>query len=160
MEAQQKQDICCPEFDAAAWDEKQFEWTNKSFIRDKVASLFYMPINYGKVMRRFDRKVTEAGAAVPDYVCLSDHTSPWRTDLYLAVDKEVPGAEAVSISGQFFSKVYDGPYKDAGKWTKDFKSVSGSRGMKIKKMYTWYTTCPKCAKKYGKNYVVMMGQLE
>ncbi|WP_369688185.1 hydrolase [Anaerophaga thermohalophila] len=22
----------------------------------------------------------------------------------------------------------------------------------------WYTTCPKCAKKYGKNYVAIVGQ--
>ena len=25
--------------------------------------------------------------------------------------------------------------------------------------YMWYTTCPKCAKKYGKNYVVILGQI-
>jgi hypothetical protein len=26
------------------------------------------------------------------------------------------------------------------------------------RMYQWYTTCPKCAKKYGKNYVVIIAQ--
>jgi hypothetical protein len=29
----------------------------------------------------------------------------------------------------------------------------------MKKEYMWYTTCPKCAKKYGKNYVVVVGQV-
>ncbi|MCK7469725.1 MAG: 60S ribosomal export protein NMD3 [Desulfomicrobium escambiense] len=24
----------------------------------------------------------------------------------------------------------------------------------------WYTTCPKCAKKYGKNYVAIVGAIE
>lgn len=26
-------------------------------------------------------------------------------------------------------------------------------------MYLWYITCPKCAKKYGTNYVVMVGRV-
>jgi hypothetical protein len=27
-----------------------------------------------------------------------------------------------------------------------------------KKTYCYYTTCPRCAKKYGKNYVVLLAQ--
>jgi hypothetical protein len=27
-------------------------------------------------------------------------------------------------------------------------------------MYMWYTTCPKCAKKYGKNYVTIIAQID
>jgi len=30
----------------------------------------------------------------------------------------------------------------------------------VKKQYMWYTTCPKCAQKWGKNYVVIVGQIE
>lgn len=160
METQQEQDICCPDFDPAAWDEKLFEWKNKSFIKDRVVTVFYMPLNYGKVMRRIDKKVTDAQATVPEWLCLSDHTSPWNMDLYLAVDKDVAGVENSTISGTFFSKVYEGPYKDTGRWTKDFESFTGSRDMQIGKTYTWYTTCPKCAKKYGKNYVVLVGQVK
>jgi len=26
-------------------------------------------------------------------------------------------------------------------------------------MYFFYTTCPKCAKKYGKNYVVILAEV-
>ena len=29
----------------------------------------------------------------------------------------------------------------------------------IQKLYFLYTTCPKCAKKYGKNYVVLLAQV-
>ena len=32
--------------------------------------------------------------------------------------------------------------------------------LNIGKWYMWYTTCPKCAKKYGKNYVVIVGQIQ
>ncbi len=151
---------CCPPFDPTNWDEKMLEWYNKPFIKDKVFTIFYMPVGFGKTMKRLDEKVTAANATIPDYICLSDHTSKWNMDVYLAVDKEVANAENVKLSGKFFSKVYEGPFKDTGKWGEDFKVTVAEKGFYIKKWYMWYTTCPKCAKKYGKNYVVIIGEVE
>jgi hypothetical protein len=112
-------------------------WENKTFIRDKVATFLYMPLNFGGVMRRLDKKVRQAGAMVPDYLCLSDHTSKWNMDLYLAVDKNIPGAHNTTLSGQYFSKVYEGPFKDTGKWMKDFKVAAKAKGINPKKTYMW-----------------------
>lgn len=151
---------CCPQFDPIPWDDKTLEWKNKLFIKDKVLTLFYMPMNFGKVMKRLDQKVSAAGATIPDWLCLSDHTSKWNMDLYLAVDKEVSGAENTTLNGKFYSRVYEGLFKDTGKWYKDFEEKAQVKGFTIKKWYMWYTTCPKCAKKYGKNYVVVIGQIE
>ncbi len=152
--------ICCPEFDPNHWDDQTFAWENKLFIKDKVFTLFYMPMNFGKVMKRCDEKVTKAVATIPENVCLSDHTSKWNMDLYLAVDKEVPDAENTTLSGKYYSKVYEGPFQDTEKWMKDFEGIVESDGHNLMKSYLWYTTCPKCAKKYGKNYVVVVGQIE
>jgi len=80
-------------------------------------------------------------------------------NLYLAVDKEIPDAENTTLTGKFYCKVYKGPFRDTGKWMKDYENLTKSRGLNMKKQYMWYTTCPKCAKKYGKNYVVILGQL-
>lgn len=152
-------DICCPPFDPALWDDKMLEWHNKPFIKDKVFTFMFMPIGFGKVMKRLNDKVQAAQATMPDWLCLSDHTSSWNMDLYLAVDKEIPTASNVTLSGRFFSKVYEGPFKDTGKWCKDFEKEAEGKGMKVLKWYMWYTTCPTCAKKYGKNYVVIIGQV-
>ena len=151
---------CCPKFDPAPWDGKIFEWKSKKFIKDSVFTLFYMPINFGGVMTRMMKKVDSAGAKCLDNVCLSDHTSKWNMDLVLAVDKDVPDAENVTLGGKYFSKVYEGPFKDTGKWCKEFGAEATSKGLAIKKMYLWYTTCPKCAKKYGKNNVVIVAQID
>jgi hypothetical protein len=150
---------CCPKFDPKPWDGTMLDWTNKRFIKDKVFTLFYMPMNFGAAMKRLMGTIEKAGATVPDYVCLSDHTSKWNMDLYLAVDKEIPGATNTTLSGKFLCRVYEGPYKDTGKWCKDFENYAQGKGLNIKKWYMWYTTCPKCAKKYGKNYVVIIGQV-
>ncbi len=150
---------CCPEFNPAPWDDKIIEWDNKLFIKDKVFTFFYMPFNFGKVMKRLDEKVRKAGAEITDWLSLSDHTSKWNMDVYLAVNKPVPGAENTALSGRFYSKVYEGPFGDTGKWCKDFEIVVKSKGYNVKKWFMWYTTCPKCAKKYGKNYVAIVSEI-
>ena len=66
---------CCPQFDPTLWDGKVFEWNNKKFIKDKVTIHFYMPINFGEVIMRMIAKVESSGAQMPDWLCLSDHTS-------------------------------------------------------------------------------------
>jgi hypothetical protein len=151
--------ICCPPFDLASWNEKTIIWENKHFIRDKVCTLFYMPLNFGGAMKRLMTKVEKAGAQVPDWICLSDHTSKWNMDLYLAVDKEIAGTENIFMSGKMLCKVYEGPFKDTGKWAKDFDAYTAAQKVNVDKLYMWYTTCPKCAKKYGKNYVVFIARL-
>ncbi len=151
---------CCPRFDPTLWDNKVFEWDNKKFIKDKVFTLFFMPVNFGSVITKMTKKVESAGAKFLDGLCLSDHTSKWNMDLYLAVDREIPEAENVILSGKFLSKVYEGNFKETGKWCKDFENYAKDKGFEIKKQYMWYTTCPKCAKKYGKNYVVIVGEIK
>ena len=89
MNNQAENPECCPEFDPAPWDDKLFTWYNKKFIKDKVFTIFYMPVNFGSVMKRLNRTVEKAGAKIPDWLCLSDHTSKWNMDIYLAVDKEL-----------------------------------------------------------------------
>lgn len=150
---------CCPKFDPTPWDGKTHNWENKKFIKDKVFSFFYIPLNFGCIIKKLIAKMQGAEAKSPDWLCLADHTSKWNIDLYLAVDKDVPGANNVALSGKFLSKVYEGPYRDACKWTKEFEEYAKGQGVTTKKLYFWYTTCPKCAKKYGKNYVVIFGEL-
>jgi len=156
----EEETICCPKFDPAPWDEKTVQWENRKFVKDHVITLFYMPLNFGRMMKRFSNNLVTAGAEMPDYLCLSDQTSKWNMDLYLAVDKEIPGAENVTVSGKFYCKVYEGSFRETGKWCSDFDGHLKSKEFRYSKKYMWYTTCPKCAKKYGKNYVVMFARLE
>jgi hypothetical protein len=155
-----KNDICCPEFDPLLWDGKILEWNDKKFIKESVFTFFYMPIGFGNAMRKLGSTLARANAENPNGLCLSDHTSVWNMDLYLAVDKEIPAAQNATFNGNFVSKVYEGSFNEIGKWQKDFAAWCNSQGHKIGKQYLWYTTCPKCAKKYGKNYVVLMGKIE
>jgi len=150
---------CCPRFNPEPWEEKEVTWQDKLFVKDQVRSFLHIPLNFGKVMVRNMEMIEKAGALDPQSIVLSDDKSLWRTDVYIAVSKEVPGANMERISGTFMTKVFEGPYKDAGKWVKAMKEYVKAKGKEIKQMYLFYTTCPNCAKAYGKNYTVVLAQV-
>lgn len=64
-----------------------------------------------------------------------------------------------ALSGTFLCKVFEGPYRNIRTWISQMQRYVGSRGRTLKKLYFYYTTCPKCAKQYGKNYVVLLAQV-
>jgi len=150
---------CCPRFDPVPWNEKEITLQDKLFIKDRVRSIFHIPLNFDKVMIRNMEKIKTADALAPAPLMLTDENSLWGADVYIAVNKEVPGEKMEKISGTFLSKVFEGPYKDAGKWAKEMVSYVKSKGKDLKKMYFFYTTCPKCAQYYGKNYTVLLAKV-
>lgn len=149
---------CCAPFDPEPWDGKEVAWDQKLFLKDHVKSVFHMPINMNKVMTRNMTKIENADAK-GEQLMLSDEKSMWGSDIYIAVSKEVPDAEMTTLSGTFLTKVYEGPYKEMYRWSEDMKKYVESKGKEIKKMYFCYTTCPACAKAYGKNYVILFAQI-
>ena len=149
---------CCKRFKPEPWEDKEVTWHDKLFLKDRVISFFHIPLNFGKVMVKNMKLIKKTDALAPVPVLLSDENSLWGADVYIVVSKEVPGARMERISGTFLSKVFEGPYKDMGKWISEMKTYVSSKGKEIKKMYFFYTTCPKCAKAYGKNYVVILAK--
>lgn len=151
---------CCPPFDPAPWDDQTFVWEQKLFIKESVISLFNMPLNFGQVMRRVDKMLKKSNCKNTDNLCLSVHKSSFRMDIYCAVDKPVSTAQNVQLNGTFYSKVYEGGFKEVEDWKTDFEKHVGIKEKEIEDLYYWYTTCPKCAKKYNRNYVVLIAKLK
>ena len=152
-------DVCCPKFDPGPWDEKEVTWQDKKFVKDRVRSFLHIPLNFGAVMKRNMTRIEAAGAKSDETIVLSDENSLWGADVYIAVAGDVPDANMAAISGMFLSKVFEGPYQNVRKWMQAMKEFVAARGKEIRKLYCFYTTCPKCAKKYGKNYVVILAQV-
>ncbi len=151
---------CCARLDAAKWDDREFEWKDKLFLKDHIRAVLHMPLNMGSVMGR-DQAAIEAAAAYPaDPLWLSDEISPWGSDVYIAVDHAVPETETVALSGRFLTKVFTGPYRDVGKWIKAMDAYVESLGKRTKRHLFYYAMCPKCAKHFGKNQVVLFAEVE
>jgi len=150
---------CCLRFNPEPWDEKEITFENKLFVKDHVRSFFHIPLNFAKVMVKNMEMIQQADALVPLPLMLSDEKSLWGVDIYIAVAKEVPGAKMERISGTFLTKVFEGPYKNAGQWAKEMKDYVKTKARELNKMYFFYTTCPKCAEFYGKNYTVILAKV-
>ena len=150
---------CCPRFNPEPWDDKMLTWENRLFVKDHVTSIFHIPLNFGAVMKRNVGAIEAADAMPETPVVLSDENSLWGADVYIEVTRTIPGANMASISGTFLSKVFEGPFQNMGKWVAEMKTLVGARGKTLRKLYFFYTTCPKCAKKYGKNYVAILAEV-
>lgn len=156
-----KTELCCPKFDPKTYDEKEISWKSKLFVEDDVKALMHIPINMGSVITRMSKQIDDAGAAVPteDHLMLSSEESPWKSEQYIAVTSEVEGMKNVKLSGDYLTKVFEGNYKEAKNWYREMQNYVKGKGKEVKKLYFYYTTCPKCAKAYGKNYVVLFAQV-
>lgn len=146
---------CCPRFDPAGWEGAEIEFRDRLFLKTTTVNFLHVPLNMGAAMAKAWRTIQAAGAAPEgEYLILSTDPSPWRGEHYLAVAKEIPGATMARLSGTYLAKVFEGPYRDAGRWVREMERHVGSAGKQFKRLYFFYTTCPKCAKRFGKNYVV------
>ena len=150
---------CCPRFSPKPWDKKKVVFKSKLFLKDKITCFFHIPLNFGKVMVRNMEKIQNAKALSKKPLMLCYDSSLWMSDIYIEVSKNVPNAEMTRISGTFLAKVFEGKFNNIGKWIKEMKAYVDGKGKRMKKLYLFYTTCPACAKVYGKNYVVLLAEI-
>lgn len=150
---------CCKRFDTVPWAGKEITFKDKLFLKDRVRSFLHVPLNFGAVVVKNMKRIEAAGALAAEQLMFTDENSLWGADILIHVAKDVPGAEMVRLSGTFLSKVFEGPFKNVPKWMKEMEEWVKSQGKEVEKTYFFYTTCPACAKAYGKNYVVILAQV-
>lgn len=151
---------CCPKFDPKGWDGRHLKFDDKLFVRATTRALMHVPINMNTVFTRVQEHIEDAGAQDPEsYFVLSRDLSASEAEHYFAVTKDVPGEEMVRMSGEFITRVFEGPYRHAKNWAHDMEVAAEAAGHTAKRVFMFYTTCPKCARVYGKNYVVGVAQI-
>lgn len=150
---------CCDPFDRAPWENKEIQWQDKLFVKDHVSSFVHIPINMNKKMIKNMKLIEKAEAKAPNMIMLSDEKSPWGSDIFIEVSKPAPGADMTKLSGVFLSKVFEGSYQNMGKWVKEMHNYVKEKNKTLDMIYFYYSTCPKCAKVYGKNYVVLLAKV-
>jgi hypothetical protein len=151
---------CCPPFDPTPWQETEVTWHDKLFLRDHVDCVLHVPLNMKRTVARDLERIHVAHAETADRPLMLGHdTSAWGTDLFIEVTRPVPGAAMEGLSGTFLTKVFEGPFGQAGSWVREMEDYVAAKGRKLETVYFGYTTCPKCAKAYGKNSVVLFAKV-
>ena len=150
---------CCPRFQPGPWENQELHFEHKPFVHASTISLFHIPLNMGSVFGKTWDSIEKAHAAKGSFLVLTHDASPWHAEHYFAVDNDVPGAEMVHLDGTFLTKVFEGPFSDSRKWCTEMRSMVEEKGKQLDTLYFFYTTCPRCAKVYGKNYVVGLAKV-
>ncbi|WP_432798804.1 hydrolase [Poriferisphaera sp. WC338] len=160
--------VCCPEYVVGSLADQVLEWNEKVFVKDRVRCLFHIPLNFSAVMKRSGRPLIDAGLWQNQMLVLSDEKSNWYSDVYIELEEdegvETPPLHAkasrAKFSGKFVTKECEGPYQKAHVWAKDFRDELEAKGIQVNRILFNYRTCPKCAKKYGKNWIVLFAEVE
>ncbi|MGI9388084.1 MAG: hydrolase [Methyloligellaceae bacterium] len=151
---------CCPRFNPDGWDDRELHFEGKPFVKVTTQSIDHVPVDMGPVVERTFAAIEAAGAHDDsDFIVLSRDLSPTEAEHYFSVTKPVPGQEMVRWSGDYRTRVLEGPYESVPKWEKGLIDDLQSSGQPPNKIYYFYTTCPKCARVYGKNYLVAVAEL-
>jgi hypothetical protein len=143
---------------------KNFVWKNKPFITDSMRTFFHIPslssinkkmtslYNSAKNSKKISKKTDEV-------LILFRDPSAFRSEIYFSVTGKVKEAKNVNLSGTFVAKVFDGPYKAVPKFIKEMNEYLAKKGKKAKDYYIHYAYCPKCAKKYGNNFMIIFAKI-
>ena len=141
--------------DPEGWDGQELHFEDKPFVRATTRSVMHVPLDMGKVFQRVQTHLENAGAFDPeDVIVLSRDLSAWQAEHLFAAARNVHGEEMTTLSGDFVTRVFEGPYRDAKDWDAEMRDAVRARGATPDDVYFFYTTCPKCAKAYGRNHVV------
>lgn len=145
---------CCAPFNPTDWDDQVFQFKDKLFVRAVTKSFLHMPINMSSVMKKVMSDIAKSNTDNTEQLMLSNDPTPWRAEHLIAVSRPVPGYDPVRLSGRYITKVFEGPFKDVGKWHAQLIEFVSEKNKTPKQIYFYYAFCPNCAKAYGKNYTV------
>lgn len=151
---------CCPKFNPDGWDGAELHFRDKPFVRATTRSAMYVPLDMGRVFERVHRRIAAADAHDPrNGIVLSRDVSPWQGEHLFAVTGPVPGEEMTTLSGDFLTLAFEGPYSRTHEWHKIMRQLVHDRGSPPGGIWFFYTTCPDCAKAYGENHVIGLAQI-
>jgi len=133
-----KDNECCPEFNPEKWDKKIFNWDNRQFIKESIPTLFHMPFPpmIGKKITKMMALATSANKIdnkKDEVLVLFQDSSAFKSNIYISVTGDVPGANNVKIPGIFMARVYEGPYNATPKFVKDMNVYLEKEGKKVPK---------------------------
>jgi len=151
---------CCVRLDAADWDKKEIEWEDKPFYKAKYRTIFHIPLNIGGVVTRTMAELDSRGLAEDPPMMLSKEESMFSSTMLFSLNEDASDLNTEKLSGKYASRLFEGGYREMGKWIRETKLYCSEIGKEAKELLFWYATCPKCAKKYGGVQTVIFAKVD
>lgn len=159
-----KKEECCPKFNPKKWDKKTFIWKNKRFIKESIPTFFHIPFPpmIGKKIRKM-MKLAEnpnrISSKKDEVLVLFRDPSAFKSEIYISVTGKVNGANNVNLSGTFVARTYSGAFNAVPKFIKSMNNYLGKQ-VASRDYYMHYAYCPKCAKKFKDNWMILFAKIK
>lgn len=101
---------CCPRFNPDGCDGRELHFKDKLFVKAVTKSVDHVPVDMGPGFQKTLEAIEKAGAHNPDeFVVLSRDMSDVNGEQFFSVSKPVSGQQVVKSSGDYRTKVFEGP---------------------------------------------------
>lgn len=87
---------------------------------------------FGRILPKLEK---EKNFDQHKFIVLSHELSPWKDEHFFSVHEDVEGEEMTTLSGDYFTKVFEGPYKEAKYWDKELQEFARSKGKEPEDRY-------------------------
>lgn len=151
---------CCPKVDVNHWDGRLLEWREKPFLKDRIRSFHHRPFNLERVLHRDFALIQRASALPEEPLWLAEQTSPWRSELLLAVDRTVPGHETVLVSGVYVARVFEGSMRNAENWEWEMAAFVMGMHWPVRRLFYFNATCANRSLRQRHNQVVLIAKVD
>jgi len=104
----------CPRFNPEGWDGRHLHFENKLFVHATTRSVMHVPVNMGRVFTRVQGHIEDAVVQDPcGYFVLSRDLSATKGEHLFAVTGPIPEEEMTTLTGDYVTRVFEGPYRKA-----------------------------------------------
>lgn len=157
-ENQSKLSCNCKPFIPLDFQDKELVWVDKLFIKDNVVSFCHVHLNMWSIINKNLKKIWISENQHDYKLILTDEKSLFGTDIYFEIWDKVKYKNTVKISWIFHTKVFEWSFRNIQKWKEEMIQYLDWKWKKASEIYYFFTTCPSCARKYWKNYVVLFAK--
>ena len=151
------------QFNRECWDEVEFVWNRKPFLRASLPEVFRVPIvdNIDSVTHSLEKKVAELGATEADAkkIILRHPLSAWKEEVLVSLDKPVADPHYVELTGTFRSKVFVGNSTQLRSFFKQMDSYLATQNEKALTYYAFKTSCHMASNNYEECTYVIIAQV-
>jgi hypothetical protein len=150
----------CPRLDPQQWDGRFWEWREKPFYRATYWCVLGIPLNLDSVVEKAMTDIRGYGLTADPLIILSRDETMFHSSLLIAINKETDQLPVETISGSFYSRLYEGRYADKRRHNEDIKADLRERELTAKELYHYHATCPACVQERGSAQTVIFARLK
>ncbi len=135
---------CCRRLGPGAWDRRFWSWDDKPFYRATYLTFFNIPLNLDSVVEKAVEEIGSHNLWTEPMIYLGRDETAFHSSVLISVSRFTDQLPIETLSGRYYSRLFQGPYADSGKYVRETKTDLREQGSDAGETYMYHATCPRC----------------